>query len=244
MTSLLPNVLTCLNLLTGCCACVFALSAYPLGSLYFLIAAMAFDSLDGLAARKLNSVSAIGKELDSLADIVSFGLVPSLVLFEWCRSTFPERLVWISFVPLLLAVFSALRLAKFDIDTRQTENFLGLPTPANAMLIVSITAYAKNYNADGGNAAASVMSHPWVVPLAVVLLGFMLVSELPFFSLKFRTWGFKENLTRYIYLIICALTVVISLIAKTPLALCIFWIFAIYIVMCLLMDLAAHFARH
>ncbi|MCI2081669.1 MAG: CDP-diacylglycerol--serine O-phosphatidyltransferase [Bacteroidales bacterium] len=217
----------------GTCACIFALSQYPIGSLYFLIAAFIFDSIDGFAARKLKSVSPIGKELDSLADVISFGLVPSLVLFEWCVKELPMKFNFLAFIPLVIVVSSAMRLAKFDIDERQKENFLGFPTPANAMLVTSITAYAKNYSTTGPNAAARVMSIPWVVPVVSVLLALLLISELPFFSLKFKTLNFNENIVRYVYLIICAVFTVAALIVKMAFPLYVFWIFAIYLLLCL-----------
>lgn len=234
MKKYIPNILTCLNLLNGACACIFAAWNMPLGSLVFLAIAFLFDCVDGLTARQLDAVSSIGKELDSLADVVSFGLVPSIVLFAWCHNTFPENLSFLSFIPLLIVVASALRLAKFDIDERQTENFLGLPTPANALMITSAAAYATNSSGPGGvNAIANAMSSPWVVPAVSVLLAILLVSELPFFSLKFKTLDFHSNLVRYIYLIIIAAFVIVALIFQVNVILITFVCFAFYILLCL-----------
>ena len=232
MKKYIPNILTCLNLVNGACACIFAAWGYPLGSLVFLAVALLFDCLDGMVARQLDAVSSIGKELDSLADIVSFGLTPSIVLLVWCKDAFPANLSFLNYIPLLIVVCSAIRLAKFDVDDSQAENFKGLPTPANALLITSITAYAKHFGG-GANAAATAMSAPWVVPVFSVLLSLLLVCDLPFFSLKFRTWDFRSNMVRYIYLIIIAVFVITGLIAKMNAALITFWCFAFYVILCL-----------
>ena len=234
MKKFIPNILTCLNLLNGACACIFAAWNMPMGSLAFLAIAFIFDCIDGLAARKLDAVSPIGKELDSLADVVSFGLTPSIVLFAWCHDKFTGNISFLAFFPLLIVAASALRLAKFDIDQRQTENFLGMPTPANALMITSATAYATVPSAQGGaNGIALAMSVPWVVPTISLLLSILLVSELPFFSLKFKTWDFRSNMVRYIYLMIIALFAAIALICKVSPILVTFICFAFYLILCL-----------
>jgi len=159
---------------------MFTFNGRPDVAFYMMLAAAAFDFLDGLAARALNAFSDMGKELDSLCDVVSFGVLPSLMLYR-AMVTLSGAGVFCC-LPLILAVFSALRLAKFNIDERQHASFLGLPTPAAAMICGALCCYIHME-------PASVVAHwcasPWVLPLLACVLSALLVSEIPMFAMKF-----------------------------------------------------------
>jgi CDP-diacylglycerol--serine O-phosphatidyltransferase len=168
---------------------------------YFVFIAAFFDLLDGMAARKGQSYSAMGKELDSLADMVSFGFVPGAMVFKMLQHSGMEmvfqneRMIQIiQFLPFFITIFSALRLAKFNVDTRQTSSFIGLPTPANTLLIVSLPLILIQFPGryDG------LILHPYFLIILTIVCSFLLVANLPLFSLKFKTIGLKENIFQYI----------------------------------------------
>ena len=223
----IPNAITCCNLLCGCLA-IYLHNEALVALLFVLLAAM-FDFLDGLAARSLKAYSPIGKDLDSLADMVSFGVAPAFVglgfMSEVFTSCFGDT-YWIArFIPLLIAVFSALRLAKFNNDKRQTENFIGLATPACAILYVSLIAvlkaavdipYGQSVSESSWSLIANgkVLCH-WCYWLPVVIapvLCWLLVSEIPMFSMKFRNLSWQDNRTRFIFLMIIAVEIVMAII--------------------------------
>ena len=164
-----------------------------------MIGGALFDFFDGLSARLLKASSGIGKELDSLADVVSFGVLPSLMLFKACGSM-PMK-----YITLLIAVFSALRLAKFNLDERQHEGFLGLPTPASAMVCGSLAYYV---HIAPGSFLASWCAGPVFLPVLSIILCALLVSEIPMFSMKFGG-GIKssrsDSVGRIAFLIVCVL---------------------------------------
>ncbi len=201
ITRHIPNALTCMNLFSGCIAGVMAFEArYELALLFIIISAV-FDFFDGMAARLLHAYSPIGKDLDSLADDVSFGMVPSLVVFSLFKEmTYPEYLAGVAgyfpYLAFLIAVFSALRLAKFNIDTRQTTSFIGLPVPANALFWASLVAgYHDLLTADGFN--------PLYLLALVCLFSWLLVSEVPMFSLKFKNLSWRDNKVQFLFLAGC-----------------------------------------
>ncbi len=195
----IPNSITCLNLLSGCLACIYAFKGdYNAVALFIGLSAL-FDFMDGLAARLLHAYSDLGKELDSLADLISFGLAPGLMVFYFLQhnSSFQnfEPAQWqtlLCYAALLIPVFSGLRLAKFNIDTRQTTSFLGLPVPANALFWIGLCYTGL---------AASTPLNGYLVIALVMLFSWLLVSEIPMFSLKFKNLNFKENATRYLLLV-------------------------------------------
>jgi CDP-diacylglycerol--serine O-phosphatidyltransferase len=163
-----------------------------------ICAAAVLDFLDGFAARLLNQSSPIGKELDSLADMVTFGVLPSMILFQLLERTSDSIDVGsllISFSAFLLAVFSALRLAKFNIDTRQTDSFIGVPTPANAILVASLPFILRTYPD-----FESLIVNRSVLVGYTLLMSFMLVMEVPLLAFKFKTFGWKDNQIKYIFL--------------------------------------------
>ncbi len=155
---------------------------------YAIVVSALFDFLDGMLARLLKAYSEIGKELDSLADVVSFGVLPSVIVFQLVKQSGTE-IFWLPYLAFSIAVFSALRLAKFNVDTRQAENFIGLPTPANALLLGSFPLIIASDELGIG----AVIKQPHVLAIFCVLMSALLVSEIPLFSLKFKQWSIKGN---------------------------------------------------
>lgn len=201
----LPNFLTCLNLLSGCLALVFVFKGdIPAFSVCIAISLL-FDFLDGFAARMLKANSAIGKELDSLADMVTFGVVPGAILYHlflisppYVLSTEPGSWRLLSFFPFIVTVFSALRLAKFNTDTRQTSSFLGMPTPA---ITIFVTGLALNLEYDRFHITPYLLN-TYVIAGISMILSFLLVSEIPLFAMKFKSFDWARNKPQYIMLII------------------------------------------
>lgn len=197
----IPNTVTCLNLFSGCVACVMAFEArYDLALLFIILSAV-FDFFDGLLARALDAHSIIGKDLDSLADDVSFGVAPSIVVFSLFREMhYPAGIEFLApympYAAFLISIFSALRLAKFNNDTRQTSSFIGLPVPANALFWGSLVVGAHSW-------LVSESCHPLYLLALVCVFSWLLVSEIPMFSLKFKNLSWKDNKTSFIFLIVC-----------------------------------------
>lgn len=206
LTRHIPNTVTCLNLFSGCIACVMAFQAnYKLAFLFIILSAV-FDFFDGMLARLLKAPSPIGKELDSLADDISFGAAPAFIVFSLFKEVhYPAFLSPISdyfpYIAFLIAVFSALRLAKFNIDVRQTSSFIGLNTPANALFWSSLVV---------GEYAFLTSSSFNALYLAgmVLLFSLLLVAEFPMFSLKFKMLKWQDNKTILIFLIGCILLII------------------------------------
>ena len=210
----IPNFITCLNIISGSIAVMMAIKGELTVSVIFIFAAAIFDFFDGMAAHILKAYSPIGKDLDSLADMISFGLAPGMlmvVMMEYSlfginvqAEHFASLSLWeITFIlsALLIPVFSALRLAKFNIDTRQSTSFIGLPTPANAIFIGAlalITEHGRNEPID------TLLLQPWILLVITIGMSLLLISELPLFSLKFRNFSWKENQIRFIFLGISA----------------------------------------
>ncbi|NWJ53134.1 MAG: CDP-diacylglycerol--serine O-phosphatidyltransferase [Bacteroidetes bacterium] len=196
----IPNAITCLNLLSGCIGILLALHKNQVAWAAVMIGfASFFDFFDGLAARILHVKSDIGKELDSLADMVSFGVLPGVLVYVMLATISTN-----SFVPLvgfIIPVFSALRLAKFNLDTRQTESFLGLPVPAHAIFWVGVTLLDFTITNNSANLMMQqAFKQPFVVIIFTIMLSLLLVSELPMFSLKFKNLYWAGNEIRYGFL--------------------------------------------
>lgn len=185
----IPNTITTLNLLSGSIAVITAYEGDYKATVLLVLLAALFDFLDGFSARLLKSYSPLGKELDSLADMVSFGLVPAVTAFSLLRDSPWE---WARYFGLLIAVFSALRLAKFNIDENQTTSFIGLATPANAIFW---TGLAYSYGD-----TISLQASPWAILLMIALSCFLLVCNLPMFSLKFKHYSWLGNQIRWIFI--------------------------------------------
>ena len=202
----IPNTITCCNLISGCIATYWAFQGdYRLALLFIVIGAV-FDFFDGMTARLLHVSSPIGKELDSLADDITFGFAPSAIVFGFlnaqCTSmaaansslfTLHSSLPYLAFV---MAAFSALRLAKFNLDERQALGFIGLPTPANALFWGSLIVGL-------GDQIANLPYAPVLILLGIIISSYLLVSEVPMFALKFKTWGWKGNEVKYVFLLSC-----------------------------------------
>ena len=192
----IPNTITCCNLISGCIATYYAfLGEFEMALLFIIIGAV-FDFFDGMSARLLGVSSPIGKELDSLADDITFGFAPSAIVFEYLRSE-TELLPFLVFV---MAAFSALRLAKFNLDERQALGFIGLPTPANALFWGSLIAGAGDWM----KTAPFIGDNLSLVIIAGVFISsYLLIAEIPMFALKFKHWGFKGNEVKYIFVLSC-----------------------------------------
>ena len=215
----IPNLLTCLNLFCGCVAVVMVFRNHLEWAAYLVFIAAFFDLLDGMVARKLHVSSPIGKELDSLADMVTFGLVPGAILFKMMQLnidsfTSSQTLnTFIQFLPFLITIFSALRLAKFNIDTRQTNSFIGLPTPANTLLIVSFPLILVHDNFH----LSEILMNTWFILGITFVQSILLVSELPLIALKFKNLTWKDNSYQYLLIIISAILLVLMQFTALPL---------------------------
>ena len=191
----IPNTITCLNLISGCIATYWAFQGDYKMALLFIVIGAVFDFFDGMSARLLHVSSPIGKELDSLADCITFGFAPSAIVFSFL-CTFHIHLLFLPFLAFIMAAFSALRLAKFNLDERQALGFIGLTTPANALfwgaLIVGL-----------GDHIATLPYAVYIMLTGVMISSWLLVSEIPMFALKFKTWGWKGNEVKYIFLLTC-----------------------------------------
>lgn len=194
----IPNTLTSLNLFSGCIAIVAAYEGQFDFAAFFIVIGAIFDFFDGMSARLLNVPSPIGKELDSLADMVTFGVAPSMMVFTMLKDFMspwigPALTPYIPYLAFLIAVFSGLRLAKFNIDTRQTTSFIGLPTPANALFWIGIALGIES-------GIFHFMANMWILVALVLLFSYLLVAEIPMFSFKFKDFSWKNNRLRYIFL--------------------------------------------
>lgn len=192
----IPNAITCLSLISGCVATVMALDGRLRTAAACVAMAAVFDFLDGLSARLLHAYSAIGKELDSLSDLVCFGLAPGMIVFSLLREAsealpFGGANAYIPFLSCVIPVFSGLRLAKFNVDDRQGVSFLGLPVPAHA-LFWSSSGYALQPLASPHALLFTLLLIP-----SILLSSCLLVSEVPMFSLKIQSLGWKGNEKRY-----------------------------------------------
>ena len=203
----IPNSITCCNLISGCIATGFAFAGNIKVALLLIIIGAVFDFFDGMLARLLNVSSPIGKELDSLADVITFGLAPSTIIFSQLHvmsyPTFLEPLRdYLPYAAFIMAAFSALRLAKFNLDERQALGFIGLPTPANALFWGSLLV----------GVGEKLETRPWAlyfILAGILISSWLLVSEIPMFALKFKHWSFKGNEVKYLFLITCCPLVII-----------------------------------
>ncbi|TNE79062.1 MAG: CDP-diacylglycerol--serine O-phosphatidyltransferase [Bacteroidetes bacterium] len=233
ITQAIPHAFTSGNLLSGICA-ILAISSkeYELAA-YLVMFAGLLDFFDGFLARLFKVSGDFGKQLDSLADVVSFGVVPAYMLYsiasdltQWPFNA-PENQHWIRFMPLMIGVFSALRLAKFNLDTRQATGFIGLPTPANAFWIISLPFLLESH----GEVVFPIIKNLWVIGGFTVLSCFLLVAEIPLFSLKVKGLGWKENKWVYIFLIVCLVSLLLLKFAA------LFILIPLYIVISLFINL-------
>ncbi len=213
----IPNSITLLNLFCGCIAVIFAVQGHLELTALFVMLGIGFDFFDGLAARLLNAQSELGLQLDSLADMVTSGVVPGIVMYQlltqvfgkpfyvipgsWNSEQILASLDWsyLSLLGLLITLASAYRLANFNIDTRQTTSFIGLPTPANTLLIISIPLILKFQQEPW---VVEIILNKWFLLVLTFLSCYLLNAEIPLFAMKFKTWGFAENKVRYVFLLL------------------------------------------
>jgi len=200
----IPNTITCCNLISGCIATYFAFQGDFLMALLFIIIGAVFDFFDGMSARLLGVSSPIGKELDSLADDITFGFAPSAIVFGFLNSQLATDNCQLStvncqpipFLAFIMAAFSALRLAKFNLDERQALGFIGLPTPANALFWGSLIVGLQQHD-------ITFCGLEWVILAGTFISSYLLIAEIPMFALKFKHWGWKGNEIKYIFVLSC-----------------------------------------
>lgn len=228
----IPNTITSLNLLSGILGVICAVYSMPGWALVCMLAAAVFDFCDGLAARLLKAHSPIGAQLDSLADMVSFGVLPALMLMSCMQEQGAP--VWLCYAPLFIAVMSAVRLAKFNVDSRQTTDFLGLPTPANALLCASLSAFvAENPQCFLADWAGSIA----FIPGLSLILGLMLVSEIPMFGMKVAPGHKLMDAKRIVFLALAVTAAVLAPVLLRSWTLAILLIFSIYVLENLILSL-------
>lgn len=216
----IPNFITCLNLFSGCIGIVYAFQGELIIAAYAILLAAIFDFFDGMVARLLNAYSEIGKELDSLADVVSFGVLPSVIIYQLFLQS-PQLgniSPFLNYSAFLITIFSALRLAKFNVDVRQSENFIGLPTPANAMLIASLPMIL----AQGNWFFSSYILNPFFLFIFSLGMSILLITEIPLISLKFKSLKLSDNLFRYILVFLTIVLVIFFKFAAVPIILIIY----------------------
>ncbi len=195
----LPNIITCCNIVCGCIATGWAFHGQYQWALLFILLGALFDFLDGLAARALGVSGPIGKELDSLADVITFGLAPSTVIFFLFHEVhYPALLLSLQdilpYSAFIMTAFSALRLAKFNLDTRQSTEFIGLPTPANALFWGSLVLGQHAF-------LVSLRFNALFLLLFMLLFCWLLIAEVPMLSLKFKSWDWRRNSWKYLLLL-------------------------------------------
>lgn len=235
----IPNLITASNMLCGVFAIILAFAGRIDIAPYFIFLAAILDFFDGFAARLLKQQGELGKQLDSLADMISFGLAPGMIMFNillfthsgsvhsfsgvWLNGWLHEvsMMNWeayIPFVALIIPFFSLFRLAKFNIDTRQSESFIGLPTPANTIFFMAFPLLLSQYGGTTGWEHDLIMwlIQPVVLIPIIVVMSLLLVSELPLFALKFKHFKWKGNGTRYVFLISCGILISTLLIWSIP----------------------------
>ena len=202
ITKYIPNTITCFNLASGCFATIMALQGDLKAAIIWIIIAAIFDFSDGLAARLLKAYSPLGKELDSLSDIVSFGVAPGMSLYVLLATAVGSLEIsgisWLPYLAFVIPVFSGLRLAKFNVDERQSTSFIGMPVPAHALLWGSLSYVLQPF----------ITNHALYILIACLIASmatsYLLVSEIPMFSIKVKSLKWKGNELRYI-LIVCGL---------------------------------------
>lgn len=201
ITRNIPNTITCCNLISGCIAVSYAHAGQQTMALAFIILGAVFDFFDGMSARLLGVSSPIGKELDSLADVVTFGVAPATMVATllWGMH-YPSQMEglrsWLPYSAFLIAAFSALRLAKFNLDERQSQQFIGLPTPANALFWGSLVLGEHAF-------LVSLKFNAVFLFLFMLLFCMLLVCEVPMLALKFKNFSWQDNKERYVFLLGC-----------------------------------------
>lgn len=234
----IPNIMTLGNLLCGCLGIVFVFEGNLLYASYLIFIAGILDFLDGFVARLLNQHSEIGKQLDSLADMVTFGALPSFILAKLIQLSInkdsilsdflPSNLLsqahlpFLAYIAFVLVLFSCLRLAKFNIDTRQSDSFIGVPTPANAFLVAAfplILEFNPEYK-------FLILNSTFLISYTLIM-SYLLISEIPLFALKFKSFSWKSNQIKYIFLILSVILLISLQFVAIPLIIFLYIIMSI-----------------
>ena len=238
----IPNILTSINLLCGCVAVLFAASGDLILAAFFVMAGIIFDFFDGLAARWLNAQSDVGLELDSIADAVTSGVAPAVVMIQMINVAIHGEYLnltesfhsgewgtsfmnYLPLVGLLIAVGAAYRLAKFNVDDRQSERFIGLPTPANAILILSLPLILEFQHTDW---IVSIVLNKWLLVGLSVLSVILMNAEISLFALKFKTWDFKRNAIRYVFLLVSLVVIYFLQFLALPVLILLYFLFSLF----------------
>lgn len=231
----IPNLITLANLMSGTIAVFYAIFGnLPMAAL-FVVIGIGFDFFDGFAARILNVQGELGKQLDSLADMVTSGVVPGIVMFQlilratnnkFIEAVFTiEDFQFLPFLGLSVTLASAYRLAKFNIDTRQTSSFIGLPTPANTLLIISLPLILSYSDSEF---FVSVLNNEYVLVFIAFLSSYLLNAEIPLFALKFKTFAWKDNGFKYVFLLLSVALMVLLKFVAIPLVILLYVAFSIW----------------
>lgn len=245
MKKYIPNALTLSNLFCGCIAAIFAVNNSFVAAALFVFLGIFFDFFDGFFARKFNVQGELGLQLDSLADMVTSGLVPGIIMFKllgladasWGNSSNNNLLKplfeitesgFLPFLGLAITLASAYRLAKFNIDTEQQSYFKGLPTPANALLIISLPLILKFQN---NNLINAIIVNTWFLIILTLVSCYILNSDIKLFALKFKNYSFKDNVIRYVFMLLCIVLLIVLQFAAIPV------IILLYIIMSVLDNL-------
>lgn len=203
----IPNAITCANLFSGCIGIVYAFNGDLKTVAFFVILSGIFDFFDGFVARLLKVKSDIGKELDSLADVISFGFLPGVIVFQLLKVENSDYLPYFAF---LIPVFSAYRLAKFNLDTRQTEDFIGLNTPMNTFFFISLPYLAEQFD---------FITNTWFLISITLVVCWLLISEIRLFSMKISNLSWRDNKYKFIFLILSIVCLVFMQFAAFPIIL-------------------------
>jgi len=222
----IPNLITSLNLVCGLLSIIMMIEGKIIPAFYLILLASVFDFLDGFSARILNAYSDLGKQLDSLADMVSFGIAPALLMYYYIKYSFllhqsgfviettPWHEIIILYSAILIAIASGFRLSKFNIDPNQSYTFIGLPTPASAILIAS--AGLVLFSPDFPDSLRQSILNPYLLFVSTLVLSFLLVSKIPMFSLKFKDYKPGNNITRYVFLFISIVLLIVFKVIAVP----------------------------
>jgi len=216
----IPNLFTLLNLLSGTIAVYFAVKEYLIVAAFFVFIGIFFDFLDGFMARLLKVQGELGKQLDSLADVVTSGVVPGIVMFQLLNEVNISN-QWISndispiaFVGLLITLAAAYRLAKFNIDERQTSSFIGLPTPAAALVVLSLPLIIEYSSIE---MVTNLIQNQWFLVSLTLVLCYLMNAEIPLFSLKFKEYSWKHNKAKFIFILLTAILLILFQFVAIPL---------------------------
>lgn len=234
----IPNIITLFNLLSGTIAVMLAVEGRLVLAGLFVLIGIFFDFFDGLVARILKVQSELGKQLDSLADMVTSGVVPGVIMYQLLKQSsdiwneqgvltttlFIDGISYLPLIGLLITLATAYRLANFNIDERQTSSFIGLPTPANALFVLSLPLILKYSNLEFAN---NLIHSTWFLIVVTLLGSYIMNAEIPLFSLKFKDYSFKNNAIKYIFLVLAVLLLIFFHFVAIPIIIVLYVLFSI-----------------